>query len=50
VYARVYSQAGQVAEGWSAVHEVLDAVEESGRHDYEAELYRLKGKILWRQA
>jgi predicted ATPase len=50
VYARVYSQAGQIDEGWSAVQQALDAVEASGRRDYEAELYRLKGELFWRQA
>jgi predicted ATPase len=50
VYARVYSQAGQVGEGWSAVQQALDAVEASGRRDYEAELYRLKGVLLLQQA
>jgi predicted ATPase len=43
-------QGGQAEEGLHVLAEALAAVHTTGEHFYEAEIYRLKGEILWRQA
>jgi predicted ATPase len=44
--AEAYGKIGQTEEGLTIVAEALSAVEETGEHFYEAELYRLKGAFL----
>jgi predicted ATPase len=41
--AEAYGRGGHVAEGLRAVAEALAAVDKTGEHFYEAELYRLEG-------
>jgi tetratricopeptide (TPR) repeat protein len=41
-----YRGLGQTGEGLSVVAEALAGVEKTGEHQYEAELYRLKGELL----
>jgi predicted ATPase len=48
--AEAYGRAGQVEEGLSVLTEALAAVDKTGEHVYEAELYRLKGELLQKQA
>lgn len=48
--AEAYGQAGRVEEGLGILSEALTLVEQSGERCYEAELYRLKGELLWQQA
>ncbi len=47
VLARAYAQSGQVEEGLALVHEALTAAQGSGEYFYEAELYRLKGEVIF---
>jgi predicted ATPase len=44
--AEVCAQGGQVEEGLTVLAEALAAVDKTGERLYEAELYRLKGKLL----
>jgi predicted ATPase len=44
--AKVYGKSGQQEEGLTVLIEALRAVEETGEHFYEAELYRLRGEFL----
>jgi class 3 adenylate cyclase/predicted ATPase len=44
--AEAYGQHGQVQEGLSVLIEAQVAVDKSGEHWYEAELYRLRGELL----
>jgi class 3 adenylate cyclase/predicted ATPase len=44
--ADVCSEAGQLADGLTAVSEGLTQVDETGDRYYEAELYRLRGELL----
>jgi predicted ATPase len=44
--AEVYGKVGQAAEGLMVLAEALAAVQNTGERFYEAELYRLKGKLL----
>jgi len=44
--AEAYGQAGQAAEGLSALAEGLAVLDNTGQHSWEAELYRLKGGLL----
>jgi class 3 adenylate cyclase/predicted ATPase len=48
--AEAYGKLGQVKEGLSVVGEALRAVDDTGEHFYEAELYRLKGELLLQQS
>jgi predicted ATPase len=48
--AEAYGQAGQGEEGLTALAEALAAVDRTGERGYEAELYRLQGELLLRQA
>ena len=41
---------GQVDEGLILLREALDVVDKNGQGEVEAELYRLKGELLLRQA
>ena len=44
--AETHGKAGQREEGLTVLAEALTAVEETGMHLYEPELYRLKGEFL----
>jgi class 3 adenylate cyclase/predicted ATPase len=44
--AEAYGKIGQMEEGLTVLVEALSAVEDTGEHFYEAELYRLKGEVL----
>jgi predicted ATPase len=44
--AEAYGKSGQQEEGLTVLIEALRAVEETGEHFYEAELYRLRGEFL----
>jgi predicted ATPase len=46
--SEAYGKAGQVDEGLAALAKALAMVEWSKERHYEAELYRLKGELLWR--
>ena len=48
--AEACGSAGQVEEGLSVLTEALTAVDKTGERAYEAELYRLKGELLQKQA
>ena len=48
--ADAYGQAGQGEEGLPALAEALATVDRTGERGYEAELYRLQGELLLRQA
>jgi predicted ATPase len=48
--AEAYGGIGQSEEGLNVLAEALAAVEKTGGRFYEAELYRLKGELLRRQA
>jgi DNA-binding winged helix-turn-helix (wHTH) protein/predicted ATPase len=48
--AAAYAKAGQVEEGLSVVAEALVAVDKSGKHMVEAELYQLKGRLTLQQS
>ncbi|NOT56580.1 MAG: hypothetical protein HOP18_18430 [Deltaproteobacteria bacterium] len=43
--AEAYEKTGQVEEGLQALAEALTVVDKNGERFYEAELYRLKGKL-----
>jgi predicted ATPase/class 3 adenylate cyclase len=45
-----YGKVGQAEAGLSVVAEALAAMEKTGQRDYEAELHRIKGELLQRQA
>ena len=44
--AEAYGKLGRVEEGLTILAEALSAVDDTGEHFYEAELYRLKGAFL----
>jgi predicted ATPase len=48
--AEVYGTVGQTAEGLRMLGEALAVVDKSGEHQWEAELYRLQGELLLKQA
>jgi predicted ATPase len=48
--AEVYGEAGQAEEGLSVLSEAFIVVRRNGERWWEAELYRLKGELLLRQA
>jgi predicted ATPase len=48
--AAACGQSGQVEEGLHLLAEALVHVEHTGERYYEAEVYRLKGELLWQQA
>jgi predicted ATPase len=48
--AEAYGKGGQAEEGLTILAEALAAVEKTGGRGYEAEMYRLKGELLLRQA
>jgi predicted ATPase len=50
VLADAYGKMGQIDEGLCVLTEALAAVEEGGQRPHEAELYRLQGELLLRQA
>jgi predicted ATPase len=45
--AEAYGKAGLMAEGLAVLAEALRQVDMTGERKYEAELYRLKGELLW---
>ncbi len=45
-----YKQAGQVSEGLQVLTEALAVAQAQGLRVWEAELYRLRGELLWQQA
>jgi predicted ATPase len=45
--AELYGLAGQTAEGLRVLTDALAAVPVDGERHYEAELYRLRGELLW---
>jgi predicted ATPase len=45
--AEAYGKGGLLAEGLAVLAEALHLVETTGERKYEAELYRLKGELLW---
>src|SRR5262249_40464491 len=47
--AEAYGKVGQIKEGLTVLTEALAIVEKTGRHFYEAELYRLKGELMLQQ-
>jgi predicted ATPase len=47
--AEAHGTAGQAEEGLGLLREALVVVEKSGAHYWEAELYRLQGKLLLQQ-
>jgi predicted ATPase len=48
--AEAYGTVGQTEEGLGVLSEALRVVDNSGEHQWEAELYRLKGELLLKQA
>ena len=44
--AEAYGKAGQAEDGLATLAEALTVMDKSGEHFYEAELYRLKGKLV----
>jgi predicted ATPase len=48
--AEAYGKGGQAGEGLRVLAEALDVLDKNGERFYEAELYRLKGELLLRQA
>ena len=48
--ANAYRQVGQISEGLATLDEALAAVDKTGGRWGEAELHRLKGELLMRQA
>ncbi|MBI3800895.1 MAG: AAA family ATPase, partial [Deltaproteobacteria bacterium] len=44
--AEAYGKGGQIAEGLNMLAEALATVDKTGERFYEAELYRLKGKLV----
>ena len=48
--AEAYGRVGQVAEGLRLLAQALTVVRATGEQVYEAELYRLQGALLLRQA
>jgi predicted ATPase len=44
--AEAYGKVGQTEEGLTVLTEALEAVDRTGERYYEAELYRLKGKLV----
>jgi predicted ATPase len=45
--AEGYGKSGAAAEGLRVLAEALDTVQHTGEHWWEAELYRLRGELLW---
>jgi predicted ATPase len=45
--AEVYGRGGEAEERLSILDEALAAVQKTGEHWWEAELYRLKGELVW---
>jgi class 3 adenylate cyclase len=48
--AEAHTTIGQTEEGWAVLAEVIDEVNQGEGRFYAAELYRLKGELLLRQA
>ncbi len=48
--AEVAAHAGEITEGLRLLDEALKAVEKSGERSWQAEVHRLRGELLWRQA
>jgi predicted ATPase len=48
--AEAYEACGQVAEGLSQLTEALAVIHDTGERYYEAEVYRIRGELLLRQA
>jgi predicted ATPase len=44
--ARAYARNGQIGDGLETIAEALDRVEQTGERIWEAELYRLKGRLI----
>jgi predicted ATPase len=45
--AEVYGRGGEAEERLSILDEALAAVQKTGEHWWDAELYRLKGELVW---
>lgn len=50
IHAEISMDAGRIEEGLAAVTDALEGARNTGMHHYDAELYRLKGELLLRQA
>jgi predicted ATPase len=50
LFAEAYGRLGQAAEGLHVLHEAMAVAHNHGERFYEAELWRLKGELLLRQA
>jgi predicted ATPase len=48
--AEAHGQVGQAEEGLALLHEALTWVDTNGERAFEAEVYRIKGELLLRQA
>ena len=48
--AEACGKVGQLDEGLRALEEALTAVQHNEEHNYEAEVYRLKGELLLQQS
>ena len=48
--AEVYTAAGAVPDGFSALAEALEAIEQTGERTCEAEVYRLKGELALQES
>jgi predicted ATPase len=48
--AEAYGIAGQTDQGLATLDEALDLVHQTGERWWEAELYRLRGELLWKAA
>jgi predicted ATPase len=48
--AEAYAHSGQTAEGWTVLEKALAEVDQGEGRVYHAELHRLKGEVLLRQA
>jgi hypothetical protein len=46
--AEVYMSAGQIEAALTPLAEALTWVKKTGEHWWDAELYRLKGELLWK--
>jgi len=50
IHAEISMDAGHIEEGLAAVSDALEVAQKTGMRHYDAELYRLKGELLLRQA
>jgi predicted ATPase/transcriptional regulator with XRE-family HTH domain len=47
--ARAYTKAGRLEEGLRTLDEAMDSAQTEDDHSHVAELYRLRGEVLWQQ-